>query len=82
MPLARRPDTSMGRPVDPAAPAGERLPTRVEGPICESTDGLGVHDLPRLQRGDRVAIADAGAYASSQSSRYNGRLLPRTILID
>ena len=32
-------------------------PTRVEGPICESTDALGVHDLPPLRRGDLVAIA-------------------------
>src|SRR5215203_1999698 len=48
-------------------------PTRVEGPICESTDALGTHDLPRLRRGDLVAIADAGAYAASLSSTYNGR---------
>ena len=48
-------------------------PTRVEGPICESTDALGTHDLPLLRRGDLVAIADAGAYAASLSSTYNGR---------
>ncbi len=48
-------------------------PTRVEGPICESTDALGTHDLPRLRRGDLVAIADAGAYGASISSTYNGR---------
>jgi diaminopimelate decarboxylase len=48
-------------------------PTRVEGPICESTDALGTHDLPPLRRGDLVAIADAGAYAASLSSTYNGR---------
>jgi diaminopimelate decarboxylase len=28
-----------------------------------------------------VAIADAGAYAASQASRYNGRPLARTVLI-
>ena len=38
--------------------------TRVEGPICESTDALGIHALPPLRRGDLVAISDAGAYAS------------------
>ena len=48
-------------------------PTRVEGPICESTDALGVHDLPPLRRGDLVAIADTGAYAASLASTYNGR---------
>jgi diaminopimelate decarboxylase len=77
--------TSLGRPVTP----GEARPgdpvlvgTRVEGPICESTDSLGSHDLPALRRGDLVAIADAGAYAASQASRYNGRPLARTVLID
>ena len=74
--------TSMGRPVElgpvasnhPAPSAHPDLaPTRVEGPICESTDALGTHDLPPLRRGDLVAIADAGAYAASQRSRYNGR---------
>ena len=48
-------------------------PTRVEGPICESTDALGTHDLPPLRRGDLVAIADTGAYAASLASSYNGR---------
>lgn len=64
--------TSLGRPVvDGAASAGVR--TRVDGPVCESTDTLGVFPLPPLARGDLVAIADAGAYAASMASRYNGR---------
>ena len=54
-------------------------PARVEGPICESTDALGVHDLPPLRRGDLVAISDAGAYAASLASTYNGR--PRAVQI-
>ena len=57
-------------------------PTRVEGPICEFTDSLGIHDLPPLRRGDLVAIADTGAYAASQSSAYNGRPRPAQVLID
>jgi diaminopimelate decarboxylase len=66
--------TSLGRSLDGAAAAAPGLaPTRVEGPICESTDALGVHDLPPLRRGDLVAISDAGAYAASLSSTYNGR---------
>lgn len=56
--------------------------TRVEGPICESTDALGVHDLPPLRRGDLVAIRQAGAYAASQSSAYNGRPRPPQVLLD
>ena len=46
---------------------------RVEGPVCESTDHLGEHRLPPLERGDLVAIRDAGAYAASLASTYNGR---------
>lgn len=74
--------TSLGRSSDDggAGPAVE--PTRVEGPICESTDSLGIHDLPPLRRGDLVAIADAGAYAASQSSSYNGRARPAQVLLE
>ena len=63
------------------AVAGSRA-TVVEGPICESTDHLGRHLLPPLRRGDLVAILDAGAYASSMSSRYNGRPRPPEVLIE
>src|SRR5215203_3723617 len=55
-------------------------PAGVEGPICESTDSLGTHDLPPLRRGDLVAIADAGAYAASLGSAYNGRPRPPQIM--
>ncbi len=54
----------------------------VHGPICESTDRLGRHRLPPLRRGDLVAIADAGAYAATLSSRYNGRRHARQVLIE
>ena len=74
--------TSLGpcRGRRPAARCG-REPAAVEGPICESTDSLGIHDLPPLRRGDLVAIADAGAYAASQSSAYNGRPRPPQVLL-
>ena len=78
--------TSLGRRVDgltPGAPSlgGDLSPARVEGPICESTDALGTHDLPPLRRGDLVAIADAGAYAASLGSTYNGRPRPPQVLL-
>ncbi len=74
--------TSLGRPVDHAGapPPGE--PTRVEGPICESTDSLGAHALPPLRRGDLVAIRDAGAYGASFSSAYNGRPRPPQVTLE
>ena len=75
--------TTLGRPVDGLAEGRRQdlAPARVEGPICESTDALGTHDLPPLQRGDLVAIADAGAYAASLGSTYNGRPRPPQVLL-
>ena len=73
--------TSLGRPLDSSVRTSAFEPSAIEGPICESTDSLGTHDLPPLRRGDLVAIADAGAYAASQSSSYNGRPRPPQILL-
>jgi diaminopimelate decarboxylase len=55
--------------------------TALEGPVCESTDSLGTHRLPRLDRGDLVAIERAGAYGASFTSRYNGRPPPAEVLL-
>jgi diaminopimelate decarboxylase len=60
---------------------GELLDTAVEGPVCESSDTFGVHQLPALRRGDLVAISGTGAYASAQASRYNGRPRPAEVFI-
>jgi diaminopimelate decarboxylase len=35
-----------------------------------------------LDRGDLVAIRDAGAYAASQSSTYNGRPRPPQVVLE
>ena len=89
--------TSLGRPFGaepgsdaegvtavPSAPATSSAfeITRVEGPICESTDHLGEHRLPALRRGDLVAIRDAGAYGASLASAYNGRPRPPQVFIE
>lgn len=78
--------TTLGRDVDDADLAqrirADVVPTRVEGPICESTDALGTHDLPPLRRGDLVAIRDAGAYAASLASTYNGRPRAPQVFLD
>jgi diaminopimelate decarboxylase len=65
----------------PGAAPSETVRTSVEGPICELTDSFGTYQLPRLRRGDLVAIEQAGAYASSFTSRYNGRPQPREVLL-
>jgi diaminopimelate decarboxylase len=73
--------TSRGRPAT-GSPRPAPTPALVEGPVCESTDHLGTHDLPPLRRGDLVAIRDAGAYAASLGSTYNGRPRPAQVLLE
>ena len=73
--------TSLGRSIAPDE-AGALEPVRVEGPICKSTDALGVHELPPLRRGDLVAISDAGAYGASLGSTYNGRPRAPQVLVE
>jgi diaminopimelate decarboxylase len=65
--------TSRGRAVPHETPLVE---ARVDGPICESTDRLGLAALPPLARDDLVAIGVVGAYGSSMASTYNGRPRP------
>jgi diaminopimelate decarboxylase len=60
---------------------GALWPTAVDGPVCELTDSFGTHPLPPLTRGDLVAIEQAGAYAASFTSRYNGRPHPAEALL-
>lgn len=46
----------------------------IVGPICETGDIL-AHDrrLPHIEKGDLIALLDAGAYGFCMSSQYNGR---------
>jgi diaminopimelate decarboxylase len=54
---------------------------RVVGPVCESTDDFGEHDfsdtLPQW-----VALRDAGAYAFTMASEYNGRPLAAEVFVE
>jgi diaminopimelate decarboxylase len=74
--------TPLGWPVYLGAATVDLVPTRVEGPICESTDHLGEHRLPPLRRGDLVVIRDAGAYSASLASAYNGRPRPPQVILE
>ena len=52
----------------------------VVGPICESSDVFATQiELPKLMRGDLLAICSAGAYGESMSSRYNLRNITPSI---
>ena len=54
--------------------AGDPTPAMVVGPVCESSDCFDEAALlPPIERGDVVAILDAGAYGAAMSSNYNGR---------
>jgi diaminopimelate decarboxylase len=66
-----------------APDAGERDPATVTvtGPICESGDVLAAErDLPRPQRGDLLAVGNAGAYGYEMASNYNSRPRPATVV--
>jgi diaminopimelate decarboxylase len=63
-----------------AAPAGPLVAWRVVGPVCESSDDFGEHDLP-ARAPALVAILDAGAYGYTMASRYNGRALPAEVFL-
>lgn len=69
-------------PTDEADPATVRT-TDVAGPICESTDFLGRgRDLPPLERGDLLAVLDAGAYGMTMASHYNTHPRPAEVWVD
>ena len=60
-----------------SAPDGEQTLYDVVGPICESSDcfAKGIY-LPKVSRGDIIAIRSAGAYGEAMASTYNTRALP------
>ncbi|MFH5805619.1 diaminopimelate decarboxylase [Alienimonas sp. DA493] len=60
-----------GEKVD-AAPAG---PVDVVGSLCENNDKFAIdRELPPVERGDVLAIHDAGAHGHSMGFQYNGKL--------
>lgn len=55
----------------------------VVGPVCESGDFFARdRELPKLKRGDAIALLDAGAYGLTLSSNYNTRVRPAEVLIE
>ncbi len=58
-------------------------PVDVVGPVCESGDFF-AHDrrMPRMQRGDLMALMCTGAYGYVQASNYNARPRPAEIMVD
>lgn len=65
-----------------AAPDASTLTARfrVVGPVCESSDDFGAHELPDPPPA-RVVVRDAGAYGFTMASQYNGRRMPTEVFL-
>jgi len=67
-------------PVGPAS--GPLRNVDVVGPVCESADFLArERALPRVERGDLLAVRSAGAYGFAMASNYNGRPRAAEVLV-
>ena len=68
-------------PVRPRA--GKPRIVDVVGPVCESGDFFARdRKLAPVERGDLLALLDAGAYGMAQSSNYNTRLRAAEVLVE
>ncbi|MGH7585677.1 MAG: diaminopimelate decarboxylase [Gemmatimonadales bacterium] len=55
----------------------------VVGPVCETGDFLALDRmLPGVERGERLAVLNAGAYGFVMSSNYNARPRAAEVLVD
>ena len=69
---------------DPAADRGREVgPVTVAGPICETGDTFcDARELPVPERGDLLAVGNAGAYGYEMASTYNSRPRPAEVSLD
>jgi len=71
------------RSLAPDADDREATAATVAGPICETADVLGRdRPLPAPERGDVLAIGNAGAYGYEMASNYNSRPRPAVVSLD
>ena len=55
----------------------------ITGRICENTDRLAIdRPFPEVDKGELVAIMDAGAYGYSMAHQFNTKPRPAEILLD
>jgi diaminopimelate decarboxylase len=69
--------------IEPVGPprAGSNV-VDVVGGVCESSDFFARgRTLPRVERGDLLAVHSAGAYSFAMSSNYNGRRRAAEVLV-
>ena len=61
----------------------EIRPQTITGPICESGDVFCTdRQLPTSERGDILAIGNAGAYGYEMANQYNSRPRPASVVLD
>lgn len=61
----------------------EEIVADIVGPICESGDFLAKErKVPRVKRGDLLAVMSAGAYGFVMSSNYNSRPRAAEVLVE
>ena len=70
-----------------AEAAGDRArdagPVTVAGPVCETGDAFcDARELPIPERGDLLAVGNAGAYGYEMASTYNSRPRPAEVSVD
>ena len=69
-------------PADLEADIPNTTPQDVVGPVCESGDYLAkARRLPKLERGDLLAVMSAGAYGMSMASNYNSRVRAAEVMV-
>ncbi len=62
--------------------AAKKIRVDVVGPVCESGDFLGKDRLlPKLDKGDLLAVMSAGAYGYVMASNYNMRPRPAEVMV-
>lgn len=54
----------------------------IVGPVCESSDFLGLDRKLKIRENDLLAVCDAGAYGFVMSSNYNTRPRAAEIIVD
>jgi diaminopimelate decarboxylase len=65
------------------ARSGETMLADVVGPVCETSDTIGVErQLPALEIGDLLVIRDTGAYGAVMASNYNRRPIAAEVIVD
>jgi len=71
------------RNVAPGADGRERVATTVAGPVCETADVFARdREIDRPDRGDVLAVGNAGAYGYEMASQYNSRPRPAVVALD